>query len=171
MQLPREPRASALLFTVCSVHRSVAVHPGDKSSDAYELPASSCTPLQFISSMLSLQTQGVNTAAPLSTCDRRIAQSSANEKRVQANTHRLPLFAVKSHWCKIGREKSETRWMWQASQTENSTSLIYTQDRALKVVCIAAVLRDAADRLMMKTYCGSTHKKSLTIPDINMPDN
>lgn len=99
VQLPREPRVSALLFTVRSVRRSLAVHPGDKSSDAYELPASSCTPVQFISNMLLLQTQGVNTAAPSSTCDRRIAQSSANEKRVQANTHRLPLFAVKSHWC------------------------------------------------------------------------
>ncbi len=68
----------------------------------YSLPRTVHHSLHFLLKCVLAANTGANTVAPWFTCDRRIAQSNAKEKRVQPNTHRLPRAAVKSHWCQKG---------------------------------------------------------------------
>lgn len=159
----RFERARSLLYTLLSTQVSAEAFWREKLC-VYTLPASKCTWLQFVSNKIS-----VNTAAPWFTCDRRTAQSSPNEKRVQQNTHRLPLAAVKSHCC----QKRERRWMWRAFQTENSRRHIchsYKSQSAQGRLQLFASWGAAGDETMRKHW-SSTDMSILTVLDVTLLDN
>lgn len=148
VQLRRDLKVHALFLIVCSANRSVPVGyiPWMKTMRLYVLIA-----VHFRHVLTA--NKGISTATPWPTRDRRIAQSNAKERRVQANTHRLPLAAVKSHCCQKGRGQKSDRatecGKHLKQKTVDKTSFFKfitgITARVLKVVSVAAVLWGATD--------------------------